>query len=237
MVLVLTSSILIVELAGGVSRVGALARQWWPGVLIAIALIRLVQGMPWRWVLLGPSVLTGLGLAFLGVTVAGIRGLYLQFLAPIGLGLLGIILALGGSQHDRTPTPQIRSSVWLGTKRIRGYGEVFRYAAISACCGLLELDLRRMTLIDNAHINLTCFFACVDISLPPFTVVDLALPMKFSIGVTTDDQPPSAGQVKPPIDEEGYVRISVLGFGARVNITGEDLRFAQDELRTSQARG
>jgi hypothetical protein len=232
MLLTLLSSILIVERAGGVSQVRVLAAKWWPAVLIVVALIRLVQAVPWRWALLGPSILMGFGLAGLSVTIMGDRALdSLPLLAFVGLGLLGVLLAMGGSQPNRTPTPIIHSVVWFGTKRIRGYGATFRYAMIRAFFGLQELDLRQMALIGDAQINVTCVFASADIFLPRSTVIDRALPAGLGIGVTIDNQPLSADRTRP-VQDEGHVRISVLGFGARVIIRGEDLRMMRDELRT-----
>jgi hypothetical protein len=164
-----------VLLAGqlGWADAGAVVAGWWPVVVVAAGLLRLLDRDT-----TGGVLLTAVGLALLGWRQGLLGAEAWQWLAPALLITLGVVLllrrpraapaaaSLAGVTRG-TVGPHLDVAAVLAGRELRAQAEPFQGGSATAVLGSVELDLTPATLgPDGARLELTAMLGSVELQVP-----------------------------------------------------------------------
>jgi hypothetical protein len=147
--------------------------RFWPGILIAIGVVKLVDSTEMGGKV-GGGVLLGVGAILMAQTLGYLDGLSLRDMWPLILIAVGVVmlfqrgLAWRIPYQDRTLNVGTldEAAVFGGGKR-NIVSENFRGGKLSAVFGGFELDLRKANMVgDSAVLHVDAVFGGVEIKIP-----------------------------------------------------------------------
>ena len=184
--------------------------RFWPGILIAVGLVRLVDSPGSNGKLQG-GVLVVVGALFLAGNLGFVELSWRDFwpLVLIGAGLLMLWHRLTPATFVTPDTPAGHEetlneyAVFGGIER-KVTTDDFRGGQVSAVFGGVELDLRRAGMRgDSAVIDINATFGGVELKIPPTWVV---IPQVTAIFGGVGNK-----AVEPPLDSPGVKRLYIKG--------------------------
>jgi hypothetical protein len=189
-----------------VLQAGDVIRGWWPIVIVAVGVARLLSRPPDR---LGGGITLGVGLVLLGFTLDLIDGSVLAMAWPLLLIGIGAYLVVGRqrTRDVRDGDDQLSSLVLLSGRELTPTSQAFRGGSLVAVLGGIDVDLRHARLAEDAHLDITTVLGGVDLKVPAGWRIEVTGPA--ILGGTENG---AAGQVLPPDAPTLHLRtMTVLG--------------------------
>lgn len=183
--------------------------DWWPWVLLALALVNLLRSAVPTESLIGPLMLAGGAAAGLLSTRGFDRHLAQDLLAPAVLALTGAFLVLSATRSPRTNS-------WT---RLLATGDAVVPAGVPgpltvrALFGELRADLRQLGQTSAVAVNVTAVAGHVRLTVPR----DSAVTVRTTGALLTRVTAPAPAAAPGPTDHK--VVIHVLGVCGAVSIT------------------
>lgn len=142
----------------------ATVATWWPLAIIALGLISLGSGS-----VLGPLIVTGIGLLLLGGTL-GWMVLSFGVLWPLVIVVIGVGLLAGGFGFRRRRSPDenwVDQLAFFSGMEIRSAARHFRGGSLTAIFGGFTLDLHEALLApEGARVQATTIFGGLTVLVP-----------------------------------------------------------------------
>jgi hypothetical protein len=148
-----------------VADAGSIIGDWWPLVIVAIGLVRLLDrptDLP------GGLTTVAIGAVLLGFTLDVVDAAFLSIAWPVVLIVLGLYLVLSRGSRAPAGVDAVSATVVLSGRTLTPQSDRFRGGSLVAVFGGIDLDLRGSELApEGAHLDVTVAFGGVDIKVPP----------------------------------------------------------------------
>lgn len=141
-----------------------LLSMWWPVILIIIGIIQLISNP--RSASLSGMIFILLGAIFLGNQFVEVN--LFTYLWPLFLILIGFIFVFSRKTQEKITHSKnsIQNFSLFAGSNIRSNSQNFEGGEVTAIFGGAEIDLRHISIVNEAHLELTCIFGRVTIFVP-----------------------------------------------------------------------